>query len=451
MTLETQFTSPLQMRNQIRAMKALFPLPSRFGQSTPVSVAYCRWMTVSFFLMAISAPAQEALRNSMAGDAAAEARTLQMQNQNYTFKNGDFMMLLAPSLNLAWNDNVNLSDTNAEDDFIVSPTLGITSSYPLTQRNLLQLNVTVGYNDYINHSYLSTWYLQSGSELSFDIYIKDFWINLHDQFSYVQDSSQNANVANTGSYGTFQNTAGLSGTWDLNDVTLALGYDHQNILSTSSQFDEINHDSEMFFARSGFKVHPKITVGLESTASFTTYDQEVLNDNAAYSIGVYADVRPDAFFRIQPRVGYTIYQFQHTSQSIQTSNLNSWYADLNITHQPTDFLSYSLDAGHEVSLGIQSDVTEDWYIRPSISWNIIRNLSLQTSFFYEYGSQGVGNILNNFTENYSWYGGRIGLGYPIAKRLTLGLSYQLTLRSSSIADRGYAQNVVGLQLTYRTP
>lgn len=159
----------------------------------------------------------------MAGDAAAEARTLQMQNQNYTFKNGDFMMLLTPSLNLGWNDNVNLSKTNAEDDFIVSPTMGITASYPLTQRNLLQLNLTVGYNDYISHSDLSTLYLQSGSELSFDIYIKDFWINLHDQFSYVQDSSQNANVANTGVYGTFQNTAGLSGTWDLNDVTLALG------------------------------------------------------------------------------------------------------------------------------------------------------------------------------------------------------------------------------------
>jgi outer membrane protein assembly factor BamA len=451
MTPETLFISPARVSDRFRAITTLFALHSRLERGVLAGLVCSRWLMLSAFLMTLSASAQEALRDSLAGDAAAETRILQQQSpsQAYTFKNGDFRMLITPALSLQWNDNVRLSHTNAQDDFIVSPTIGIATSYPLTQRNLLQLNVTLGYNDYLNHSDLSSWYLQSGSALSFDIYIKDLWINLHDQFSYVQDASLDATVANTGSYGTFQNTAGISGTWDLNDVTLALGYDHQNILSTSGQFDEINHAAELIYTRAGFKVHPKITTGFEATGTFTTYNQMVLNDNVAYTVGIYADVRPDAFFRIQPRVGYTISQFQHTSQSIQTSDQNSWYADLNITHQVTEAVSYSLDAGHEVSLGVQSDVTEDWFLRSSINWNIIRNLNVQTSFFYQHGNTGVGNVTGNLTETYDWYGGGLSLNYPIMKRFSLGLSYQLTLRSSTIADRGYTQNVVGLQLTYQ--
>jgi hypothetical protein len=457
--------------------ETLFICPTRLERGVLAGLAYSRWLVMSAFLMTLSAPAQEALRNSLAGDAAAEARLQpQSQPQIYTFKKGDFSMLITPSLSLQWSDNVELSQTNAQDDFIVSPGIGIVASYPMTQRNLLQLNVTLGYNEYLNHKDLSTWFLnsQSGSGLSCDIYIKDFWINLHDQISYVQNeaqggqnaqaatqnaqggaaqnaqgAAQDGTIANTGNYGTFQNTAGISGTWDLNDVTLALGYDHQNILSTSGQFDEINHAAELIYTRAGFKVHPKITTGFEATGTFTTYNQTVLNDNAAYTVGIYADVQPDAFFRIQPRVGYTITQFQHTSQSIQTSDLNSWYTDLNITHQVTEAVSYSLDAGHEVSLGVLSDVTEDWYLRSNISWNIIRNLNVQTSLFYQHGNTGAGNVTGNLTETYDWYGGGLSLSYPIMKRFTLGLSYRLTLRSSTIADRGYTQNVVGLQFTYQ--
>src|SRR5208282_6548685 len=173
--------------------------------------------------------------------AAAEARRLQPESLPYTVKEGDFRLLVTPSLELDWTDNVNLSKTNVQDDFILRPTVGLNASYPVTQNNLLQLNVTFGYNEYLDHDQLSTWYLQSGSALSFDIYVKDFWINLHDQFSYIQDSAQQAAVANTGSYGTLQNTAGVNTTWDLQDVTLSLGYDHQNVMASSQQFDYTDH------------------------------------------------------------------------------------------------------------------------------------------------------------------------------------------------------------------
>ena len=419
----------------------------------------CAWLVAFSVLTASPAPAQEALRNSLTGEAAAAARKIQVESVPYTFKSGDFKVLVTPSLDLDWNDNINLVKTGALDDFILRPQVQLDLSYPITENNLLSLNVGVGYDKYLEHDQYSTWFLQSGTELSFDIYVKDFWINLHDRVSYVQDTSQQPTLSGTGSYATLNNTAGLSVTWDLNKATVSAGYDHQIIISpTSQQYQSEDGATEMLFARAGLEVYPNVTTGIEGTAAFTRYDQMILNNNNNYSLGVYADWQPGKAFRVQPRFGYTIFNFLNTSQSsfqqtnqpVQTSDLDSWYADLNITHQITDAISYTLDAGHEVQSGIQSDLVSDWYIRPSVHWNIIKNVDLTTSLSYEHGKQGVGNVANNVIENFDWLTASVGVTYSIFKKLSTGFNYRLTLRSSDIANNEYTQNVIGLTLTYYT-
>jgi len=67
-----------------------------------------QWIMAFMLLATFSASAQEALQNSLAGEAAAGARTQQMQSTDYTFKDGDFQMLVLPSMGFEWNDNINL-------------------------------------------------------------------------------------------------------------------------------------------------------------------------------------------------------------------------------------------------------------------------------------------------------------------------------------------------------
>jgi hypothetical protein len=222
-------------------------------------------------------------------------------------------------------------------------------------------------------------------------------------------------------------------------------------------------------ARAGFRFSSQLTAGIEGTASFTSYDHYVLNNNQSYSAGLYADWQPGTFLHIQPRAGYAIYQFQHTSQSaqifeltpsgnlyvapvgesIQTADVDTWYADLTVSHQATKAVSYAFSAGHEIRLGVEADVLEDSYLRPNITWKILKDLDLNTSLFYEHGNQGEGNVTGNLTETYDWYGGGLMLNYPLMKKLLLTLNYRLTLRSSDTADRDYAQNIVGIKLSYR--
>jgi hypothetical protein len=419
----------------------------------------CGRIALLMLLAALPTSAQEALQNSIAGDQAAASRNEAMQSQqpeNYTFKKGDFQMLVLPSLGFDWNDNVNLSQTNAWQDYIIKPAVGITASYPFSQRNLLYLDFSIGYDRYLEHPQLSTFDLNSTSKtgLSFDIGIKDVTTSLHDWISYSQDGSQNATVANTPSYGTFNNTAGLSSAWDLNQVTLSAGYDHENVIATSSQFDDINHASEMLFARAALQVHPKVTTGLETSANFTAYDQRALNNNDAYSVGPYVEFIPDDFFTMTIRGGYSINQFQNTSTNIQTANQDSWYGSVNISHQPTDFISYSLAVGREVQSSAQSDLVEDWYVRPTITWKIIRGFDFNTSFSYEHGNQGVGSVGSlpgSPNGKFDWCNFEFSLQHPLTSRLTLGLNYRMTLRTSDTPNDGYTQNMVGLLITYHLP
>ncbi len=416
-------------------------------------------MLLASFFAAIPARAQVGLTDAMANDSASEMCQKQMQNPDYTFKSGDFRTLLVPSLSVQWNDNINCTENNLQEDIILLPTLGTIISYPLTDRNLLQVNIIMGYSAYLFHQDLSSFYLQSGSGLSFNIYIKDILINLHDRFSFMQNSAQNPTVAGTGAYGAFQNIVGLSAKWNLERVQLTLGYDHQTFLSTSGQFSDTDFSSESGYARAGYTLNSKLTAGLESTASYTYYNQDVLNNSTSYSIGVYGDWRPDSFLEIQPRLGCAIDVFGQNSQSVQNSTLNSWYADLKISDKVRRSVNVSLDAGHLISAGAQSDIVEDYYANAGIVWNFIRGLAFQTSLFFQHGNQGEGttliapmnpyaNLVSN--EIYNWYGGGLGLTHAITRRFDLGLNYQFTQRASSLADRGYTQNLVGLMLTYHS-
>jgi len=409
------------------------------------------------------AEAQESLRNSLAGDAAAEANRLQFESEAYTYKATDFKLLAIPSMQVVYNDNVNISKDQAQSDEILVPFLNLSGTYFVSHQNQLGLAVGVGYSDYLEHPQYSRVRVDANSELSLNVYVNDFKLEFHDRYSLVDDPGDEAAAAGTAYYGLFVNSAGVTTTWDLRDLVLTLGYDHRNLIASTGQFSYIDNAAELPLARAGFHFNSQLTAGVEGSASFTSYDQHVLNNNSSYSAGVYGDWTPGKSIHVEPRVGYTIYDFQHTSLSAQTfdgyligyspslvtENLNTWYADLSITHAVTKAISYGVSAGHEIRLGIESDAIEDSYFRPNANWAISKRWNLNSSLSYEHGMQGAGNVSGNLNETYDMYSGSLILTYLLARKLQLSLNYQYRLRSSSISDLTYVENAVGIKLSYQ--
>ncbi len=331
--------------------------------------------------------------------------------------------------------------------------VGIEANYPIGKQNLLNLSVSVGYQKYFDHNEYSQFTLNAGSGtgLSFDLMVKDVRFNFHDRFQYAQQGAAQAVAAGpgTGTYGTFVNTIGVTSFWDLSRLTFVVGYDHQNTLATSSEFNQVNQASELFNAQAGYMVDSGLTVGLQSTASLVTYQEKQLNNNNIYTLGTYADWKPEDALTLHAGFGYSFYAASQTSILNRSQNpKNSWYANLNLTHQPLSYLSYSLSAGHEISPGFDTSAIEDSYIRPSATWALIKNVTLQTSLFYEYGDT-IGNQLGGNNEtHFSWYGGEINLSCRPYKKITTSVFYRLTFRTSNIEANEYTQNLVGLQFTY---
>ena len=233
----------------------------------------------------------------------------------------------------------------------------------------------------------------------------------------------------------------------MGDFVPSLSYDHENNIVTTKRFDYQTGATESLVGRSGFRIHPQVTTGIEASGAFTTYDKPFLNNNTGYSIGGYAEWKPGAYLEITPRAGYSAYLFQQTSRYIRAVDLNSWYADLKLTHRLTDRFSYSFDVGRETRLGIQADTIQSWYIRPSLNWSGIENLS--TSAYLTFQNDTLGNNGANVSQKYDYIGAGLSLRYPIMKKLSASLHYRISTRPSSNASPGYTQNVVGIQIAYQ--
>src|SRR5207245_2544930 len=98
--------------------------------------------------------------------------------------------------------------------------------WPVTDKNTLNFSVGMGYLAYVQHSELDRIFVTPASELSFDLYVGEFWINLHDRFSVLQNAYTDPTVTGAGNYALFQNAIGMTALWDLDKVKVNFGYDH---------------------------------------------------------------------------------------------------------------------------------------------------------------------------------------------------------------------------------
>lgn len=402
------------------------------------------------------ASAQDALRYSLAGEKAAEARRRALENQDYNLRLGTVSVRLDASLSLEYNDSVNLSDVQGQDDFILQPQFNSRLHWPITERNALNASVGVGYAKYFQQPQYDRFVVTPGSELSFDLFVRDFRFNFYDRFSYTQSPIDVGAISGVADYGGLDNVAGLNAVWDLNELILTAGYGYSLFRSATGQFEFQDRASHLVLARAALLLNSTTTAGLEGTAGFTRYDQRFLNDATAYSGGVFVEARLSPWLQTAARGGYVTYSFDQTGALGRAGEPSTYYFGVEVRHILNEYLTHSLSGGREVRLGIHSDFEELYFARWSAVWRIIRDVSLNTQLFYEHGTFPP-FIFNDpataptilFGETYDRFGAGIAVGYPLMEKLSGSLAYRFTLKDSDLARRDYAQNAVTIQLMCR--
>jgi hypothetical protein len=403
-------------------------------------------LALSFLLVGaiqIARP-QDALRSSLAGERAAESRATSLRNQFYNLKLGPLQFKFDAAAMGGWNDNITTTE-DGESDFYVGPTLTAQGVWPISPKNTMQFSIAAAYYKYIEHDELDRFTIRPDSALEFNIFVKDFRLNLHERFSYSLDPIDFGSVSGEAEYGGLDNTAGLLLDWDLNKVILTAGYDHYNFISDTPTSDPETRSSELFNLRGAIEINAALNTGPEFSAGITDYEENFHNDNRHFSAGWFADWKASDYISVRPRAGYVLYAFDSGGLVGDTPDLKSFYASLSLSHRLNQYFSHSLSGGHEVRAGIQSDALTLYYLHYDFDWKLIKNMALNGSAFYENGSDSSAAT----AEDYSRIGFHLGTGYQLTRNLGLNLGYQFTLKDSDRPLRDYRQNVVTLSLNYQ--
>lgn len=421
--------------------------------------------------------AQDAIRPSLAGEAAAEARRQQIDKIPYNLELGAMKFRVSATLGIEYNDNINLAEdgsytfpsstgpitltTEAQDSIILRPQININGLWPITQLNTFKLDLGIGYAFYLDHSNYdtNTILIQPGSQLAFDIFVGDFRINIHDRFSVQTDPISEIALSNVADYGRFENLAGVSVLWDLNQAVVTVGYDHYNFIALNDNFDYLDRNAEIFSGSIGFTPNATMTVGIEGSVVDTYYDKNVLNDSWSYSGGLFLETQLTTNLRVRVAGGYQAIDFDNTGIVGDAHDLDDYYANLILSHRVNAVFSHNLAIGHEAQLGVNSNYVKLNYVRHTATWNLFYHTLFSTELFYEDAEDSGGTGLVNFfpgvpninpfvAEHVHRYGGALTLGYQLTPHVTLGFRYQYTQKDSDQPLRDYRQNRVSLDGTY---
>ena len=387
---------------------------------------------------------QEALRVSLAGQDAAEARQRAVNEQKFQVKLGPVSLRVSASAGVEVTDNVRAVENNPQADLILRPRLDTFAVWRVTEKNSLTFGLGIGYLKYLHATDYDKFFISPGSDLSFDVYVKDFAINLHDRFAYTSDTTSDPTVSGRGSLTRIENTLGVGVTWDLNEMVINAGYDH-DILNTVNTIDRyLDRSSELFTGGVGFKINPLVLAGLELGGGMTDFNEDLQPDNSHISIGPYVKAELTEYTSLRASGGYVKYLIDTSGLTNVVSEKPAFYFSIALNQRLSQMLTHGLSAGRRLQGGIESNLMDMWYANYSASWLLLHQTTVGTTLSFEHVTEP--NLQQ--TETLNRYGFGLSFSRPITRKAVASLSYQIYYKDSDIANRGYLQNRLVFELGY---
>jgi hypothetical protein len=316
--------------------------------------------------------------------------------------------------------------------------------WPVSDQNSLNLKFSGGYYAYAGHSDYDRWFVNPGSELSFDLYVGDFWVNLHDRFTITSDNYQDPTVVDTQDYSQLQNDLGFAALWDMNKLLVRFGYDHLNYVVLSGDRRQPNAQNEVISTAAGYAFWPRAELGVEFGGAWMNYDTSladaIYTDGFQWSVGGFLSGRVTEHIEGRLSAGYTMF----LPEDEQIDDFSGMYIMFSLTHRVNEHVDYSLTGGRTIQFALYGGTIDMFNTRLLVNWRILNKMTLSTGFVYEHGEYLVAYI-----ETFDRYGPSISLGRYITEKLYASLGYQYYNRDSTEPTRDYDLHLVTLNLGYR--
>lgn len=357
---------------------------------------------------------------------------------------------VAAGFGIEFNDNINLAPSNQKlSDIILRPSVTIDSTYAFSELNTLRFSLGASYAAYMEHSNYDTngILISPNSILAFTMHVGPVAITLRDRFSYQEDPFDEPVLSGVAIYRRLENQVGVQADWAINEQwALTGGYDHYNLWTFDSEFNQLQHSVDTFYVRPSYNIAPAVKVGVDASASIVTFDENIQNNGDNYMVGPFVDIGLTQNTHIYAEGGYQIFKFDHTGLIDDNSNANTWYARVDIANRLSEAFSQRLSFSKSAEVGFGSNFYDLYHVEYAVDWKLTENLSLDPSLFYEHYTTSapegeIGEVADRF-------GASIGLRYILTPSITLGLDYRYIYKDSNLPDLDYRQNLVLLSVYY---
>jgi hypothetical protein len=417
------------------------------------ALAYIRSLPTVLFVAAgcnseegVRAFGQEAVRVSLAGEAAAESRHKAASSPDY------FNLRLGPSacafsFGVDWeaNDNISFASADRKFDVITRPQLNTRIALGFSDKNSVSLALGIGYSAYARNPEFNRLFITPGSELAFDLYAGPFWINLHERLSVSENEYADPTLIGTADYSQLQNVVGLGGTWDLNKLVVRSGYDHANYVTLRGGGIPEGQSDVLGFSV-GFRWGPAGVIGAEGGGGLIEYSGDDIPVPKAWdwNVGTFWEAQPTKYISLKIAAGYTVYAPDNNAAQNVAEEFTGVYARLGLSHRVNRHLDYFLQAERSINFGFFSGTVDLYTGLLEARWHLFQKLSLSTGFEFEHGKE-----LTAGCETFDRFGPRMSLERPLTSKMSAVLRYQYYQRQSNLAEGDYGVNLVTLSIVYR--
>jgi hypothetical protein len=373
-------------------------------------------------------------------------RTYSTEPRDYNLRWGKLTGRLYGSVQTEFNDNINLAEEGAESDISFAPLIGIGFLWPLSEKNVLEFDVGVGYRAYLDHSELNSVTVSPDSRLTYQIRVLKAQITIHDEFSVQADPLTRPELSGGGgvfNYRRFNNDAGFTASWEaIRDVTLVGGYSYIVDRSLSDEFEELDRDDHVAHLALYRPLGARVTLGLAGAWTITDFLENVQNDAVTFSIGPHLSVRWSEFLSSEAGVRFTTSEYDGTGSIQDSEDFSGITYYTGIRHRLNSRTTQSLRVSQSVNPGFGSNFTDIFGLQYGVSLKVLAPLTLNGTFVYEnFSASGPGG---EESSRYLWY---LGTGFRLTSKWNLGLGYSLGIKDSEQPGRDYTQNRVTIDLT----
>ena len=361
-----------------------------------------------------------------------------------------------------YNDNILRSGNEKISDVIIGQTLDLRARWQLSERSSIDFQVGAGIERYLQNSDRAPTsqngydiYITPDSSLSYDIFLGDMVLNIHDRFSSDNRSRDNFTLDDVQVVDSYTNAAGAALFIPINSrVDASVGYDYVINRALDDLDDVTSSNSHQFFADVGYSPEGAWRFGLQASGASTDYLDSARGDARTKNTGAYIELPLTRFTTVRASGGYQSIQISGTEGS--AGDYTGTYGRIAIANQLNRFITQDLSFGRQGDLGSFSDIRITRSARYGLNYRGKDGDELHVSVSYEKEddrgesasrSRNLDNSLP-ILEDRSDFATNFYYRRPLSRNLRVGLGGGYARSTTGLAGRSFTRWSGSAELQY---